>query len=211
MIKLPIELFANYPVLFILIAIPAVITILFKVLNARTDSSRVTLKYIEIASSILKPTFNTTNKKQIYLTEQLFQSNYKYPFTYQQISVLLNCESPSRAISEFPKICFFLKYSITKNSFVEKDKGIYKLSALWTGAALIVMYAVLAFSGIYLGIIGLSSHDFILLISDLSAATAYTIAGFALIVSAALLFFAYKSLTYVFRKSEAKSFLKEHF
>jgi hypothetical protein len=214
MIKLPVDLFSSYPVLFILIVLPALIAFLFKALNARTDHTKVTLKYIEIASTILKPTVSTTNKKQIYLTEQLFQSHYKHSFTYTQISVLLNCDKPSQAISEFRKVNFFLKLSSNNDSFIERDGSdsfIYKPNPFWTGVALFILYLILAPSGLYLGIAGLGLYEYLLSDSGPSIITAYIVTGTIFLVSAALLFIAYKSLSSVFRKSEAKYFLKEYF
>jgi hypothetical protein len=215
MIKLPIELFTSYPVLFILIAIPVAITIIFKVLNARTDNTRVTLKYIEVASSILKPTFNTTNKKQIYLTEKLFHSTYKYPFTYSEILVLLNCESPANAISDFLKVKFFLKLSTTKKSFIERNRDnssfIYMFDVWGTGLSLFAAYLIFAFSGVSLAIMGLNLNNLFVLDNSFSAIMFYFWTGISLVLSVLLLIVAYRCLNLVFKRGEARTFLKDHF
>jgi uncharacterized BrkB/YihY/UPF0761 family membrane protein len=205
------DLISSYPIILIFVIVSGLITLLYGALTVSRDNKKVKLKYIEVASSILKPTFSTTNKKQIYLTEQLFQSHYKYPFTYAQISVLLSCENPSKAISEFPNRHYFLKLSDTKNSFIERnseDGFIYNLNSWWTGFALFMSYMVLASSGVFIGYIGLELYDHFLEVSILSA---YTSTSILFILSVILLFLAYKSLSSVFKKNEAQKFLKEHF
>ena len=115
---------------------------------------KITPPYSIIADTILKPTFNTSNKKQIYLTEQLFRSTYKFPFDYDQITTLMNCKRPSTAIEKFLIGRKFLGFSPIKQSFVEKKGAWFSIlgkSPKHTSWVIFIRYFIFSISGASLG------------------------------------------------------------
>jgi len=155
MFKLSTELISNYPWLLVFSVLSILAVIYKEVLASRRDLTQIALKHIDSASSILKPTFNTTNKKQIYLIEQLFRSTYKHPFNYEEIVSLLECRQPSKAIQQFVVGNKFVEFSINSKTFVEKQGPWYSTlgkGPVYTGIVIYLRYIILAMSGAMLGV-----------------------------------------------------------
>lgn len=214
MIKIPSELISSSPFILVLVITPILVTALFSVLNARRDSTKVALKYIETANAFLKPTFNTSNKKQIYLTEQLFKCIYKYPFNYYEITALLNCKLPSKSIELFLLGKKFLELSTTKKSFVEKEGPWYSIfgkSPLITNIMLLIIYSVLAMIG---GILSVITWGFIrrrYLESNESFDIYFIFSLTVMFFCCSLIIIAVKFLRQVGKKKIAVEFINDNF
>jgi hypothetical protein len=91
----------------------------------KLENRKVGLKQIEIANSIMKSNLDRPSRKQIYLTEQLFESMYNRDFKYSEIQALLKASNPSKAVLLFKKGRRFLQLSRSRKSFVLKKEYRY--------------------------------------------------------------------------------------
>ncbi len=209
-----LELITTYPVLIAIVLFPPLLTFLFGLLSNRRENMKIVLKHIDIANAILKPTLSTSNKKQIYLTEQLFRSTYKHPFNYDEITSLLSCRQPSKAIEQFLLAKKFLEFSTADNSFIEKKGNIisiYGKSPAHTGVVIVLRYFVFASLG---ALLGNSTLKFIssLYVDNSAPIDAYfMLAVILMALSLALIVIALKDLSQTGNKTIANEFLDDNY
>ncbi|MGB1237448.1 MAG: hypothetical protein ACPG4U_04505 [Pseudomonadales bacterium] len=151
MMRITFEQLLQAPWVLVLLFAPVALQAYRFIRSDRRDLTHVALKGVELANAVLKPTLSTTNKKQIYLTEQLFRTTYKYPFDYREIVALLGCNRPSLAIEQYLHAKVFLEYSTDQKVFVEKKGAWFS----WFGKGpkltdliLLVWYFVFGFLGV---------------------------------------------------------------
>ena len=183
-------------------------------MGSRRDLTQIALKHIDSAFSILKPTFNTTNQKQIYLTEQLFRSTYKYPFNYEEIASLLRCRQPSKAIQQFLMGNKFIDFSIDNKIFVEKQGAWYSIlgkSPVYTDIVIYLRYIILTMSGAMLGITTLSFITSQYVEGSNAVDKFFVLAVILIVASLVLIAFGFKDLNQEGKKIIADEFLEENY
>jgi hypothetical protein len=214
MFKLSTELVSNHPWILVIVVLSVLAVIYREVMSIRKDLTQIALKHIDSASLILKLTFNTTNKKQIYLTEQLFRSTYKHPFNYEEISSLLECQRPSKAIQQYLVGNKFLEFSINNKAFVERQgpwHSILGKSPAYTGIVIYIRYIIFTMSGAMLGISTISFITSRYLEGNSTIDEFFVLAMTLLAASLGLIAFGLKDLNQVGNKTIADEFLKENY
>jgi len=162
----------------------------------------------------LKPTFNTSNKKQIYLTEQLFRSTYKYPFNYDEIVALLSCREPSKAIQQFLVSKNFLEFSFEKKAFMLQEGAWYSShgkNPIITNLILLARYFTFSMLGIGLVVIAIGYINKQYIAGSESVGVYFILAIVAIIFSLRLFIQAGKDLYQTGNKKIADEFLTENF